>query len=370
MKIAFVHNQCLPYRHFLFRDLAKNFDIDFYVFNQKADDIPADCKTILLKGYRIPKFSDYWVLPHLKSKLRKSKYDLIIGNDLGAYNTAVAFKFAFRYKIPFIPWIEEWDWITHPRRKLRIKFENSLLNYSSEIIVPGVQHKNYLMSREVPERKIVLIQNCLEEKPKNYPNSHALAQEISQIKKNHTIVCSIGRHVPFKGHDQLIRAQITLEKMMLETAPFLIIAGNGDLLSKNKRLANSLGIKKIKFIERFINNTEKNILYSLSDIFVLPSKRTRAFEAWGLVCNEALYFEKPMIISDAVGAAGEIVRHKHNGFIYNNYNYKELANYIKILCLDHTLRETFQKNSQFLYKNYLPEVMKEKFRNLLSKYEI
>ena len=73
MKIAFVHNQCLPYRHFLFSALAQKFDIDFFLFNQKVAEVPKECRATILTGYKIPKFSDYWVIPRLHSELRKEE---------------------------------------------------------------------------------------------------------------------------------------------------------------------------------------------------------------------------------------------------------------------------------------------------------
>jgi glycosyltransferase involved in cell wall biosynthesis len=58
-------------------------------------------------------------------------------------------------------------------------------------------------------------------------------------------------------------------------------------------------------------------LYAAADVLVVPSVRTRTFrEPWGLVVNEAMNQELPVIASDAVGAAaGGLVRDARNGVI-------------------------------------------------------
>lgn len=54
-----------------------------------------------------------------------------------------------------------------------------------------------------------------------------------------------------------------------------------------------------------------------SHVLVMPSVPTRRFrEPWGLVANEAMNQQTPVIATDAVGAAaGGLVRHGRNGFV-------------------------------------------------------
>ncbi|MCP4756828.1 MAG: glycosyltransferase family 4 protein [Proteobacteria bacterium] len=369
MKIAFVHNQCLPYRHFLFSYLSDHFDIEFFLLNQSKDEIPSNIKAQLIKAYKIPKASDYWWAPTLHRRLQSKRFDLIIGNDLGGYNTAVAFKFAQKNKLPFVPWIEEWTWINHPRRKRRLDFENELLNYSKYVVSPGIKHMEYLEERGVDTSKIWQVPNCLEEKIKRYSKDHWLFKRLTETISNRTCICSIGRHVPFKGHEQLIRAYDIVEKRLQNEAPVLIIAGNGPLLDHHKKIAESLKLQNIHFIEKFIDDEEKNILLDLCDIFVLASTRTRAFEAWGLVCNEALYFQKPIIASSTVGCAREVVRDDINGYIFKDTDINELADKIMRMATDPHLISDFSKRSREVYKDYHPDVMKSKFHRLLTVFQ-
>lgn len=64
-----------------------------------------------------------------------------------------------------------------------------------------------------------------------------------------------------------------------------------------------------------IDNKNLSSLYQQNDVFILPSKS----EPWGLVVEEALNNGLPVLVSDKVGCASEIVN-ENNGliFIYNS----------------------------------------------------
>lgn len=80
--------------------------------------------------------------------------------------------------------------------------------------------------------------------------------------------------------------------------------------------------------------------YAASDVVVLPSISTRSFrEPWGLVVNEAMNRQLPVIVSDAVGAAaGGLVRNEHNGLVVPEKDPSALASAIRRLAGDRSLR--------------------------------
>lgn len=81
--------------------------------------------------------------------------------------------------------------------------------------------------------------------------------------------------------------------------------------------------------------------YAASDVLVLPSIPTRSFrEPWGLVVNEAMNRQLPVIVSDAVGAAaGGLVRNERNGLVVPAEDPIALAGAIGRLAEDRALRE-------------------------------
>ena len=72
--------------------------------------------------------------------------------------------------------------------------------------------------------------------------------------------------------------------------------------------------RKIKnvFFFGFQNNSQVSKYYAIADIFVLPSQG----ESWGVVINEAMCFGLPIITTDKVMAAYDLVREGVNGYIF------------------------------------------------------
>ena len=62
----------------------------------------------------------------------------------------------------------------------------------------------------------------------------------------------------------------------------------------------------------FLNQGDLPEAYVASDVFCLPSVE---HETWGLVVNEALNFGLPVVVTDKVGCAADLVRPGWNGFV-------------------------------------------------------
>jgi glycosyltransferase involved in cell wall biosynthesis len=61
-------------------------------------------------------------------------------------------------------------------------------------------------------------------------------------------------------------------------------------------------------------------VYRLGDVFVLPSQG----ETWGLAINEAMAAGRPVIVSDKVGCAPDLVR-PENGVVFQSGNEEALG---------------------------------------------
>lgn len=77
-----------------------------------------------------------------------------------------------------------------------------------------------------------------------------------------------------------------------------------------------------------------------ADIFAMPS----VYDGWGVVLNQAIHFQLPVIVSSGVRAAKDhLVQDGHNGFIYENE--AQLDDQLLKLIEDHPLRTQCAKNS-------------------------
>lgn len=90
----------------------------------------------------------------------------------------------------------------------------------------------------------------------------------------------------------------------------LLLAGGGPEEQPLRLLASELGgdVRFLGFTER----DKLSELFEACDVLVLPSKS----EPWGLVVNEAMLFEKPVIVSDHIGAAPCLVKEGVNGYVF------------------------------------------------------
>ena len=84
---------------------------------------------------------------------------------------------------------------------------------------------------------------------------------------------------------------------------------------KDKKLENFIRILP------FLEFNKLSMFYSVSDIFVLPSK----WEPWGLVVNEAMNFSLSVIVSDRVGCARDLVKNDINGYVFPFENSEKLS---------------------------------------------
>jgi glycosyltransferase involved in cell wall biosynthesis len=89
-----------------------------------------------------------------------------------------------------------------------------------------------------------------------------------------------------------------------------------------------------------VDSVQMRNFYAASDVLVLPSIPTRTFrEPWGLVVNEAMNRNLPVIVSDAVGAAaGGLVREGRNGLVVPAGDPAALAVAMRALADDAPLR--------------------------------
>ena len=106
-----------------------------------------------------------------------------------------------------------------------------------------------------------------------------------------------------------------------EPIPYLLFVGDGEMKGELEKRGSKLPWESIKYLG-FKNQSELPALFDLCDVFVLPS----TYEPWGLVINEVMNAGKAVIVSDQVGCAPDLIRHKENGYVYQAGNVEDLKN--------------------------------------------
>jgi glycosyltransferase involved in cell wall biosynthesis len=108
-----------------------------------------------------------------------------------------------------------------------------------------------------------------------------------------------GKLVPFKRPLDLIYAAARLKAEGQEIA--VLVAGDGPLQGEITAAARTAAVQL--YALGFCNQTEMPAAYAAADVLVLPSDGR---ETWGLAANEALACGRPVLLSDAVGAAPDL----------------------------------------------------------------
>ncbi len=101
---------------------------------------------------------------------------------------------------------------------------------------------------------------------------------------------------------------------------YCIAIGEGPQRSAFESLLRPVFNNRV-IIPGFVNQSELAKYFTAADVLVLPSQ----FDSWGLVVNEAMQFGLPVIVSDMVGCAPDLVKTNETGFIFPVGNVYALA---------------------------------------------
>lgn len=164
----------------------------------------------------------------------------------------------------------------------------------------------------------------------------------SPKKSNKFTFIFVGRIIPEKNLEVLFQAFIkgfnNNDKVELR------IVGDGNLLNTYlKKYDSYSSIKSVgtKHGQDLIKE------YQQAHVFVLPS----CSEQWGLVVNEAMAAGLPVIVSDQVGAAWDLVDGRETGFIFKYDDPEDLKNKMLTLYNDPELYKRFSSNAYHRLNN-------------------
>ena len=158
--------------------------------------------------------------------------------------------------------------------------------------------------------------------------------------KDDKIVLFLGRITSQKGPEYFIKAAHQVLKKYKNSR--FIMAGSGDLAPKSIELVAKLGISDRFHFTGFMGEAEREQLFSLSDLYVMPS----VSEPFGITPLEAMRHQIPIIISKQSGV-GEILDDLTVKIDF--WDVEALsASIIKILKNKKLAKDMVEKNSKIL----------------------
>ena len=348
-KIMFLQPSYAHYRETLFSLLDKEFDIKF-VFMSAGNTYPGEIDISNISYEIIENQYSYKWLGLIISFLKK-KPDIIISSVSTSLRSIIAFLYAFVFRKKMILWIEEWKSSNcHQKGLLKCyaglvrKFIGKLLIIRSDaLVVGGTAAKRHAISLGKREKEIFMSMQC--------------SDDIAKKGGNYTVTNGgynflyLSRIIELKGLDILIRAFALLRKERADVS--LTIAGDGEFAQFCRKLCRSMKLQDVVFAGAVIPS-DRNAFFQQADVFVLPGKFLGNFyEAWGLVINEALSMGLPIITTNAVGAAHDLVFDDQNGFIVRENSVLDLYRAMKkifhcdLYAMSQKSREIFDNKNDF-----------------------
>lgn len=234
-------------------------------------------------------------------------------------------------------------------RLKKILLGKLLFKFIDYFLFVGVQNKKFYEFYGVHEKKLVFTPHAVDndrfrvEYEKYKDKKNELRKELA-LPIYKTIILTSGKYIPKKRPMDLLKAFHLLNNE--NTA--LIFLGEGELRREMEDYIKANDLKNV-YLTGFKNQSEIGKYFAAADIFVLPSG---AGETWGLVVNEAMNFRLPIIVSEMVGCANDLVIENYNGFTFKSNDIEDLVKKLNILVNNDELRKRFAENSIELIKNY------------------
>jgi glycosyltransferase involved in cell wall biosynthesis len=325
IRVAFVHDSFPEYRRPLFERLMERYDLRCFFLNENPAGLPPRSESV--RAWRIPEMSDFIVAPSLEGRIlaahEREPFDVVFCPEPSYFSAFAAGRAARRIRRPYVVFSGEWYPARHPRRALTYWIERNLIRGAACCLAYGSRVRDRLVGMGVPPDRVLITGNA-----SPYRFTPAAIEDITRARREWNIgkepvILYLGRMLAFKAPEVLVEAFSILRR---ETPSFLLMAGDGPQLHSLRRQAERLGLCDALLTGKEVRgNKEKDLLYSLAGVFVLPSRRGRIAEPWGLVLNEAAAAGLPIVTTDGVGAAGDLIRDGDTGWVVRQGDARALA---------------------------------------------
>lgn len=226
-------------------------------------------------------------------ELARIRPDAIISIEMGL-RTIIALTFGTLTKTPVWVW---WGGTLHTERRIGVArrlIRALVVRWARRWISYGATSTEYLTSIGVPRRRILQIQNCVDE-----ALFSASSDPVPRVS-DHPVFLHVGRLIGLKGIDRLLDAAALLQAEGRHFA--LMLVGDGPEREALEERAKRLGLEDVHFIAAHPPERMPEI-YRSADYLVFPTLG----DVWGLVVNEALWSGIPVLCSIHAGCAAELV---------------------------------------------------------------
>lgn len=187
-------------------------------------------------------------------------------------------------------------------------------------------------------------------------------EKIRRELEGKKLVFSLGRLIPYKGYEHLIRAASYLPDEYR-----VVIGGSGPLRDRLQDEIDRLGLSCKVTLAGYMKEEDLPAWFAAADVFVLPSVTKN--EAFGIVQIEAMSVGTPVVATKIPGSGVSWVNEDGvSGINVEPRNPKALADAMMAVAKDEASRKTFSKSAFLRYEAlFTEELMINKITELYEK---
>ncbi|MFL5955184.1 MAG: glycosyltransferase family 4 protein [Gaiellaceae bacterium] len=249
--------------------------------------------------------------------------------------------------------IREEQTLLHPRtlrKRLLKKLVLSPVFRGAWGLYIGEQNRRYLSAYGVKEDRLFPARYCVDNDYLRRAGTE-LAPRREEVRRrlgiddDNPVILFVGKLIDKKQPLRLLDAYADIAH---ESGAWLVYVGDGALRAQMEETIAARGLERVR-LAGFLNQSEMPAAFVASDVLVLPSA---LHETWGLVINDALNFGLPVIVSDKVGSAEDLVRPGWNGTVIPHADTAALADAMRQLVAKPELRRLYGERGRELVEAY------------------
>jgi len=251
-------------------------------------------------------------------------------------------------------------WVKFTRRTpLYYWIDRRCLRHYDHVICVSEDLYQRCLAAKVPSERCSVIQNAIDTTQYARSASIAEAKRRLGLKPERLLLGTVGRLSDEKNFEGLIFATHRLIGEGLDVE--LILVGQGDQYTQLETLIAGLGRQdRIRLLGYRADTID---LYQAMDVFVLSSLR----EGLPNVLLEAMAMEVPVVATRVAGVPG-LVEHEANGLLIEPGDQEQLADSLKKMLADATLRRRFgAEGRRTVEKDYSFEARMAKVRAIYDR---
>ena len=360
IRVAAVFPEPTPYRAPLLDRVAALPEIDLTVVYAAGTvagrtwRVEREHRATFLRGLRIPGAErvlhhDYPLTPGVVPALSEARPDVVVVSGWSTFAAQGAIAWCRLRNVPYVLVVESHDEGPRPgwRRTVKNAVVPPVVANAAGVLVTGTLARNSMVARGAPAERVRVFANTVDV-DEFAAAAEQLAPRQPELRRgldaapDDVVVLSVARLAPEKGLDVLVHAVAEAGDPRL----LLVLAGDGAERARLEQLARDLGARLV-----LTGDVEwKRIveLYVAADVFALLSER----EPWAVVVNEAAACGLPLLLSDRVGAAHDLLRDGENGTLVAAGDIGSAAAALRALAADPELRRAQGERSRELARDW------------------